>query len=63
MHEKEYIKDYWFDNADYSDCIYNNSFVLADDTIGVAHVTAQFLLFFVVYVTFQSANRQKIKGR
>ena len=35
--------------------------VLADDTIGVAHVTARFLLFFVVYVTFQSANRQKLK--
>ena len=36
---------------------------LADDTIGVAYVTERFLLFFVVYVTFQSANRQKIKGR
>ena len=35
--------------------------VLAGDTIGVAHVTARFLLFFVVYVTFQSANRQKLK--
>lgn len=31
------------------------------DTIRTVHVTERFLLFFIVYVTFQSADRQKLK--
>lgn len=33
------------------------------DTIRIAHVTERFLLFFVVYVTFQAANRQENKRK
>lgn len=33
------------------------------DTIRIAQVTERFLLFFVVYVTFQAANRQENKRK